>query len=154
MKVVQTTEFEVLGPLTYENYQDIEKRIQAHVNVDHKIPEVIVANGFYVLLGEDHTARPVHPSDFEAQYETVEGNALDRLEEEFDMTALVQQGEMHTEEVWQFFEPYTTVQGETIERWWDGEDEQNARIRTNNGQVRMRRDISVNGPWKYFEVKS
>lgn len=149
MKVVQTTEFEVLGPLTPENHADIEKRMQEHINISYPIPEAFVGNGYYVLLGSDNTARPVHPADYAAQYESVEGNTLDRLEEEFSVSNLAQQGEMHTEEVWQCWE---TWKGH--EQWFDAEDEHNARNRTMNGQVRMRRDITVNGPWKYFEVKS
>lgn len=151
MKVVQTTEFEVLGPLTAENHADIEKRMQEHINVSYPIPEAFVGNGYYVLLGDDNTARPVHPADYSANYESVEGNVLDRLEEEFSMSDLAQQGELHTEEVWQAFHDLGLNDEPD---WWDARDEKEATRRTTNGQVRMRRDITVNGPWKYFEVKS
>lgn len=154
MKVVQTTEFEVLGPLTQENRTDIEQRIQQHVNVDHTIPDVFADNGFYVLLGDDNTARPVHPSDYAANYESVDGNTLDRLEEEFSVSDLAMQGELHTEEVWQCWEAFSSDVANVPAQWWDAQSEKDARARTTNGKIRMRRDITVNSAWTYYEVQS
>lgn len=151
MKVVQTTEFEVLGPLEDENAGKIMDRVQKHTGQRYSVPPEFVTVGFYILLGDDHTARPVHPADMQANYETTDGNTLDRLEEEFDLSTFAQQGELHTEEVWQCWQKFPS---DDEGGWWDAMDESNARERTTHGQVRMRRDITVNGPWKYFEVKS
>lgn len=153
MKVVQTTEFEVLGPLTPENVKDIQSTLRDQTSFVGTLSTFLVSSGFYILIGSDHTWREVHPADYAAQYESVEGNTLDRMEEEFSLASIAQQGELHTEEVWQCWEAFSSDVASSPPQWWDATNEQNARQRTTNGQVRMRRDITVNGPWKYFEVK-
>lgn len=110
-----------------------------------------VEDGYWVLVGEDHTLAITHPTDFAAHFSSVEDGILDALAADLSpaLPANLTEGEFTTAIRWQFEQIDLDSAGKPTgsTSWVDAADEDDAKAhaRDNLRVIRHWSEITVSG---------